>query len=52
MISKKIGMVQGRPASDVLWVAWLQVQENGGSGGVDGEELSDYRKRDSQQASS
>lgn len=35
---------------DVLWVAWLQVQENGGSGGVDGKELSDYRELDAQQA--
>jgi len=35
---------------DVLWVAWLQVQENGGSGSVDGKELSDYRELAAQQA--
>lgn len=27
---------------DVIWSAWLQVKANGGSGGVDGKELSDY----------
>jgi group II intron reverse transcriptase/maturase len=35
---------------DVLWVAWLQVEKNGGSGGVDGKELSDYSEREAQQA--
>ena len=27
---------------EVIWTAWLQVKANGGSGGVDGKELSDY----------
>ncbi len=27
---------------EVIWTAWLQVKANGGSGGVDGAELSDY----------
>jgi group II intron reverse transcriptase/maturase len=27
---------------EVIWSAWLQVKANGGSGGVDGKELSDY----------
>jgi len=35
---------------DVLWVGWLQVQQNGGSGGVDGKELSDYSELAAQQA--
>jgi group II intron reverse transcriptase/maturase len=35
---------------DVLWAAWLQVQENGGSGGIDGKELSDYDEWDTRKA--
>jgi len=27
---------------EVIWTAWLQVKANGGTGGVDGAELSDY----------
>ena len=29
---------------EMIWLAWLQVKANGGSGGIDGKEFSDYEE--------